>query len=208
MRLIRRCAAALVALVLLAGVLALPASAMVYGSIDRYSGKALNIREDSTAYMTVGKQVRLRMRALIDRRLTPLTVKSFESSRPSVAYVTPSGWVKALARGTTQITMTAKDGTRYTLTLTVVRSEAITALWFRESAVATTVGRRIDLGEYLEAKPMTALLSENRVLWKSSDTKVALVSTTGVVTPRRPGTATVTATCGKLKATIKVRVKE
>lgn len=208
MRGIKRCAAALVALVLLTGALALPASAMVYGSIDRYSGKTLNIHEDSTAYMTIGKQVRLRMRALIDRRMTPLSVRSFESSKPSVAYVTPSGWVKALGRGTTRITMTAKDGARYALTLTVVKSDAITALWFREGAVATTVGKRIDLGEYLEAKPLTALLSSNRVLWKSSNTKVALVDTTGVVTPRKPGTATVTATCGKYKATIKVRVKE
>lgn len=204
---LRRCAVALLALTLLLGAVVPAASAMVFGSIDRYAGHALNIREDSSAYITLGKTVRLRMIELADRQIRRLNVRSFKSSRPAVAHVTDNGWVKALAPGKAKITMTARDGRQYALALTVLKTDAPTRIYFSQSSVTAWMGEKVELAPLLCARPLTALLGSNRVIWTTSDTKVALVSSTGVVTPRKPGTATVTATCGKLKATIRVKVR-
>ena len=207
-RMMRRCALALLAMALLVAAVAPAASAMVYGSIDRYSGRTINIRENSSAYMSVGKLVRLRMVELDDRQVRQLRMTDIRSSRPSVAYVTPGGWVKAMNRGTAVITMTAKDGRQYRLTLTVIRSATPTRIWFSDESLSTRVGQKLALAPYLCARPITEVLASRRVLWTSSDTKVALVSSTGELTPRRPGVVTVTAACDGLKATVRVRVRE
>ncbi len=49
---------------------------------------------------------------------------------------------------------------------------------------------------------------KGNVTWKSSNNKYATVSSKGVVTAKKKGTVTITATCGSYKATCKITVKE
>lgn len=66
---------------------------------------------------------------------------------------------------------------------------------------------------YVKGNPASVTLkatvsgSEEAVKYTSSDTKVATVSSKGVVKAKKAGTATITAKCGSVKATCKVTVK-
>lgn len=53
-----------------------------------------------------------------------------------------------------------------------------------------------------------AVQPKGTVSWKSSNKKIAAVSSSGKVTPKKPGTATITARCGSLKKSCKVTVKK
>ena len=55
--------------------------------------------------------------------------------------------------------------------------------------------------------PLKAEGFTGKVTWKSSDTKIATVSSKGKVTAQKKGTAVITAKCGKQKKTCKVMVK-
>ncbi len=206
-RMFKRALAALVLMTLLAAV-ALPANAMVYGNIDRYAESSLKVWEDSSAFVTVGNRVHLVMSEYTGAALKKLALKSCISTVPTVAKVTAKGWVKALKAGTTRIRLKAKDGRQYTVRLTVVKSYAPTRLYFQQESVTAHVGARLMLGPCLRAKPATGLLALNKVTWRSADTSVATVDKLGVVTPRKPGKVKITATCGKLKATVTVRVRK
>lgn len=48
---------------------------------------------------------------------------------------------------------------------------------------------------------------KDEITWKSSNTKVATVNSTGVVTAKAKGTAVITVSCGKYSATCKITVK-
>lgn len=49
-------------------------------------------------------------------------------------------------------------------------------------------------------------ITDKTIDWRSSDNWVATVSDSGLVTPVYPGTATITATCGKVSATCQIKV--
>ena len=206
-RMFKRALAALVLATLLA-VAALPANAMVYGSIDRYAESSLKIWEDSTAFVTVGNRVRLVMTAYTGRALKKLTLKSCVSTVPTVAKATGKGWVKALKPGTTRVRLKAADGRQYTVRLTVIKSYAPKRIYFQQESLTAHVGTKLQLAPYLRARPVTGLLALNQLTWRSSDKSVATVDKLGAVTPRKPGKAKITVTCGKLKAVMTVRVRK
>lgn len=64
------------------------------------------------------------------------------------------------------------------------------------------VGDSVKLGAVLNPAD-----SDDDVTWKSSKKSVATVSSTGKITAKKTGTATITATCGTSKVKIKVVVK-
>ena len=206
-RMIRRALAALVLATLLLGA-AMPASAMVYGSIDRYDEASLKIWDDSSAFATVGKRVRFVMTRLESGALKKLTLKSCASSDPKVASVTAKGWVKTLKAGSTRIKLKSADGAKYTVKLTVVKSITPKSISFSKQTLTARVGTKLLLAPYLRAKPVTGLLALNQLTWKSADKSVATVDKLGVVTPRKAGKVKITATSGKLKATVTVKVKK
>ncbi|MCI5640767.1 MAG: lectin like domain-containing protein [Lachnospiraceae bacterium] len=51
-------------------------------------------------------------------------------------------------------------------------------------------------------------LSGKKLTWKSSNTKIATVSSKGVVVGKKKGTATITISCGTTKTTMKIKVKK
>lgn len=122
----------------------------------------------------------------------------WSSNDPSVATVS-GGKVKALKRGSTKIK--AKAGSK-TLTCKV-KVSAPKVKKIRISKKITLIA-----GENYR---LTAKLSPSgasgKMKWKSSAKKIVSVSSAGILTAKKKGTAKITVTCGKKKAVCKVTVK-
>ena len=130
---------------------------------------------------------------------------TWASSNTSVATVSSSGVVTAKSVGTATITVTTKDGSKKAtceVTVTPIRVSGVTLGSSSEEII------------YLNNKTLTATVSPSNaanknVTWSSSNTSVATVSSTGVVTAKSVGTATITVTTadGSKKDTTNITVK-
>lgn len=126
------------------------------------------------------------------------------TSNKKVVAVNSKGKITAKKKGTAKITAKV-SGKRYTCKVTVKQPVTSIAL-NKKTATLTKKGATVSLKA--TAKPTNA--NNRKVTWKSSNTKVAKVSSKGVVTAVANGTATITATAtdsSKKKATCKITVK-
>jgi trimeric autotransporter adhesin len=126
-------------------------------------------------------------RGTVIRDRTP----SWLSSDPSVATVSPSGQVLAVSPGTTTITASSDDK-RATVRVVVARIAAA-------SVAMTSPPANLPVGESFQLAASVrdergAALTDRSVTWSSSNTQVATVSSTGMITAVGPGTARITAT--------------
>ena len=124
----------------------------------------------------------------------------WKSSDKSVATVSSSGKVKGIKYGTATITCTSKaTGLKTTCKVTVGHVK----LDKTEASVKT--GKTVTL----KATVYPTSLSDKSVTWKSSNTKVATVTSGGKVKGVKAGTVTITCTsvATGLTATCKVTVK-
>ena len=134
---------------------------------------------------------------------------TWKSSDTKVATVSSAGKLTAVAPGMATITCTAQDGSgkyatcEVTVTKPVVK---VTSVTLNTNAISWPVGRS---GSFT-ATVLPSDATDKSVTWKSSNTKVATVSSAGKLTAVAPGTATITCTAqdgsGKY-ATCKVTVK-
>ena len=128
---------------------------------------------------------------------------AWTSSNKSIATVSSKGLVKAKKKGTAVIT--AKYGKKK-LTCKVTVKQPVKSVKLNKKTANVTVGKKITLKATVS--PTTA--NNKTVMWKSSNTSVATVSSKGVVTGKKKGTVTITATAkdgsGK-KAVCKISVK-
>ena len=114
----------------------------------------------------------------------------WSSSDPSVASVSSTGLVTALFDGITEITATTTDGTNLTTQCTVeVYSTHISSL----SLNKTTLSMFADQTEQLVATILPANATNKTLKWSSSDSSVASVSSSGLVTALSEGVAVITA---------------
>jgi uncharacterized protein YjdB len=116
---------------------------------------------------------------------------AWTSANPSVATVSSTGLVKGKSVGQTEITATV-DG----LTLKC-------AVRVSKPTLSATSARISALTKY----KLTVSYTTKPVRWTSSRTSVATVSSSGKITARRPGTATITATVDGYRLKCKVTVK-
>lgn len=130
---------------------------------------------------------------------------TFKSSAPTVASIDlNTGLVTPHKKGTTTITATTSTGKKDTMKITVFDPYEPTKVTFAQgTAMNLYLNEPVSLTPVLE--PSTAKCPA--YTWKSSSTKIVTVSETGLLTPIKKGSATITATThnGK-KATIKVKV--
>ncbi len=143
--------------------------------------------------MLYGSQATVYPSSLTDKTVT------WKSSNTKIATVSSTGKVTGVKAGTANITCTSKaTGLKATCTVTVgyVKLE--------KTEVVVEKGKTLTL----KATVYPSLLSDKTVTWKSSDTKIATVSTAGKVKGVKAGTATITATSKAtgLKTTCKVTV--
>lgn len=131
---------------------------------------------------------------------------TFVSSNKKVATVSKTGKVKAVKTGTAKITVYASNKKKDSITVKV-RKTLVTSVSVTPTKVALIEGAK----KTLKTKVSPANAEYKKVSYTSSNTKVAKVSSTGVVTAVKAGTATITVKAldgsGK-KATCKVTVKK
>ncbi len=109
---------------------------------------------------------------------------------PTVATVSASGSVRAVAPGTT--TITASNGDRLGAAVIRVRVPVATVTVTRPIAQLTLDATAQFVATLRDANGNT--LSNRVVSWTSADARIASVSASGVVTALGPGTTTITAT--------------
>ena len=129
--------------------------------------------------------------------------KKVTSSNTKVGTIGYGGVLKAKSPGTTTIAVETTTGIIATIKVEVVSAD-------REKVSITNGSKatmRVGDGLRLKAKVWPAGTA-SKLTWKSSDTKVATVSSSGVVKAKKKGTATITATTANGKqAKIKITVK-
>ena len=132
---------------------------------------------------------------------------TWSSSNTSVATVSSSGVVTAKAAGTATITATTNDGAKKaTCTVTVkAATVSVTGVSLDNTSLSMTVGNT----QTLTATVSPTNASDKSVTWSSNNASVATVSTSGVITAKSAGIATITVTTndGAKKATCAVTVK-
>ena len=130
---------------------------------------------------------------------------TWSSSNTSVATVS-SGKVTAKAPGTATITVTTSNGKTATCTVTVKKREGgITGVSLDRTSVSLNYGATTKLVATITP---SNTVDSKKITWKSSNSSIASVDSTGKVTAKAPGTVTITAkTSNGLTATCEVTVK-
>ena len=114
----------------------------------------------------------------------------WHSANSSIASVNASsGYIRAIAPGTTRIYATATDGSGYSdyLTVTVSNTISVTSVSLNHSSLSIEEGECASLSATVYPSNAT----NKNLNWTSSNTCVATVSG-GVVLAHCPGTATIT----------------
>lgn len=156
----------------------------------------------TTTSLNVGKTTTLK--ATISPSNATTKIVSWTSSNTSVATVSSKGVVKGIKAGTATITVKTLDGSK-TAKCKVTVKQPVTSVKLNKTSLSLKQGESYTLKTTVA--PSNA--SSKSVSWKSSNTKVATVSSKGAVKAVTAGTATITATAkdgsGK-KATCKITV--
>ena len=132
------------------------------------------------------------------------SIKSWASSNKNIVTVDKNGKIKAGTKtGTAKITVTLKSGKKATLKVKVQTAKVKTT---KISGLKTKL--TIKKGKSVTLKPVVSpITSQEKVIYSSSNKKIATVSSKGVVKGRRKGTVTITVKSGKVTKKIKITVK-
>ena len=131
---------------------------------------------------------------------------TYKTSNKKVVAVNAKGKITAKKKGTAKIYVISKADKKKKCTITVTVGTPVTKVKLNKTKSTMTIGKK----QTLKATVTPKKASNKAVVWKSSNTKVATVSGKGVVTAKKAGTVTITATAkdgsGK-KAACKITVK-
>lgn len=136
----------------------------------------------------------------------PQKAVTWTSSDPKVLYVSPGGKVTAVGGGTATVTASV-GGMKTSASITVTAAaetpqETVSSIKLNKYSLTLYMNEE---GEQLTATIQPASFAKS-IVWNSSDTKVASVSDSGLVTAVGPGTCIISATAGDrhVSATVSV----
>ena len=139
--------------------------------------------------------------SIVDTNNDKQTV-TWSSSNRRVARVDKTGWVYAYSTGTTVITAALENGSKASCTITV--KNAPSAVYLNKTSLTLGVGEQYDLDSSLPSGEAARIIA-----YSSNDSSVASVEKYGgLVTAKKTGTATITATAyngKKVSCTITVK---
>lgn len=129
----------------------------------------------------------------------------WSSDNTAVASITSSGLLTAKAVGTVKIKVasSAKSSIYTVRTIKVVDTKTVTSVKIESSSTTLFVGDTLTLS----AKVLPTTAPQN-VTWSSNNTTVATVSSSGVVTGKSAGSATITVKAGAKTDTLRVVVQK
>ena len=134
---------------------------------------------------------------------------SWKSSDANVATVSSTGLVKALAEGSAIITVSSGNGKTATCQVTVEKASPATIPVSSVKLDKTSLGLKEGEEAQLTATVEPDNASDKSLSWKSSDTGIATVSSTGLVKALAEGSASITVSSGNGKtATCRVTVEK
>ena len=139
---------------------------------------------------TIGSSVKLTATVTPDN-LDDKSV-SWESSDASVAEIDSNGYVTAVSAGEAVITATAFDGTKASCTITVMPDASTKVAKIQLSENDICIVRYTTKQLTATVLPETSV--NKKVVWTSSNDKIASVDENGIVTGNMAGTAIITAT--------------
>lgn len=131
-------------------------------------------------------------------------VKSYKSSNKKIFTVDKKGKIKAKNKsGSAKLTVTLASGKTATAKVKVQKGTVkTTKLTVNTSSLVLLKG-----GTYTLKTTRAPLTTQQKVTYSSSNKKVATVSSKGVVTAKKKGTAKITVKSGSKKKTVKVTVQ-
>ena len=163
---------------------------------------------------SVGKGKTMQLTATVTPTNATNKAVTWKSSNTKIATVSSTGKVTAKSAGTVTITCTAKDGSGKKATCKVTVTEPKPPVKPTVKVTKLTLNKKTATLSPKETLTLRATVTPTNatnkaVIWKSSNTKIATVSSTGKVTAKSAGTVTITCTAkdgsGK-KATCKITV--
>lgn len=169
---------------------------------------ASSISVKAAGYTLAGNKLTLKMgkSAKLVATVSPAKASqkvTYTSSNSKVAAVSSAGTVKAKKAGTAKITVKTSNGKKKAITVKVVKKEKVNKkLTVSKKKLTLKKGKTAQI----KIKRMTAGTT-SKLTYKSGKKSIASVDKYGVVKAKKKGKATITVTCGKKKATIKVSVK-
>ncbi|MBR5907619.1 MAG: Ig domain-containing protein [Bacteroidales bacterium] len=154
----------------------------------------------TSAELAIGKTLQLTA-TVSPSNATDKTV-TWSSSSTTVASVSPTGLVTAIAEGSSNITASC-GGKIATCKITVVKpTVAVTSVELDQTDITLKKGD----SQTLKATVKPDNATDKNVTWTSSKTDVATVDNAGKVTAVAKGVSTITASCSGKTATCKVNV--
>jgi uncharacterized protein YjdB len=128
----------------------------------------------------------------------------WESSDTSIATVNSNGIVEGIKPGTVTITVKTPDGKVIATTTVTIKPIEVEEIILEPNDVTIKVGDTEQITATI--KPNNA--TDKELIWESSDPTVATVDSTGKITAKKIGNATITAKTkdGKVVATVQVTV--
>ena len=150
--------------------------------------------------LTLGTKETFALKATITPKNATNKKVSYKSSKKTVATVSSKGKIKALKKGKTTITATV-DGKKATCVVTVKAAPKKITLNAKKKTLKK--GKTFQLKVKLPKNT-----ASNKITYKTSNKKIATVSSKGKIKAVKKGKATITVTTfNKKKATIKITVK-
>ncbi|MBQ0055312.1 MAG: Ig-like domain-containing protein [Synergistaceae bacterium] len=161
----------------------------VTGNIERYvEGIVLN---KTVCNLYAGENEQLT--ATVNPTNATIGFLKWTSSNPNVATVDSTGRVTAVAEGTAVITAKAIDGSNQSASCTVIVKKTVSIAFAQDMPYIFDVSDgNTDFSKYVVFSGDAS--DTGKVVWSSSDTSVASVNEKGIVTWKKTGSVTITAT--------------
>ena len=203
----KRILALMMAVVMITGSVSMTGQAATKKKPVKKSVKSVSITNVSSGTLVLkkGKTFKLKTKVTVTGKASKKV--SFSSSNKKIATVSKSGKIKAVKKGTAKITVKSTANKKKKAAIKVIVGTPVTKVSLNLKKAEAFEGETITLkATFSPKKP-----SIKKVTYRSSNKAVATVSSNGVVSCKKAGTATITAEAAdgsKKKATCKVTVKK
>ena len=191
--------------------LALTLSVITVPSTDAYAAsgsvKSVTVTNLPAKQVTIkkGKSFVLKTKVTTSGKISKAVV--YKSSNSKVAKVTKTGKITAVKNGSTYVTVYAKANKKKVCKVKVTVGTPVSSVKLSKASATIKKGKTLTLKATVSPKSA----SNKTLTWKSSNKKVATVSSKGVVKAVGAGTAKITATANdgsgkKYTCTVKVNI--